>query len=157
MAQAEYSATAAPLVRQTDWLGRYRPRMRVSEQGSVVSVGDGIAWIKGLPSAAMEEILSFADGSHGVVFHLTEDLVGVIMLHQTAALTAGATVRLTGRSLSIPVDEALLGRVIDPLGSPLDGRENAAAGRTWKLRRHPSWRATSCMPRCTPASRSSTP
>jgi len=123
MAQAEYSATAAPLVRQTDWLGRYRPRMRVSEQGSVVSVGDGIAWIKGLPSAAMEEILSFADGSHGVVFHLTEDLVGVIMLHQTAALTAGATVRLTGRSLSIPVDEALLGRVIDPLGSPLDGRE----------------------------------
>ncbi len=123
MSRAEHSAQTAPIARQAEWLGRYRPRLRVSEQGSVVSVGDGIAWIKGLPSAAMEEILSFGDGSHGVVFHLTEDLVGVIMLHQTAALTAGSTVRLTRRPLSIPVDEALLGRVIDPLGSPLDGRE----------------------------------
>jgi F-type H+-transporting ATPase subunit alpha len=115
--------TGASLARQAEWLGRYQLRLHVLEQGAVVSVGDGIAWIKGLPSAAMEEILSFNDGSYGVVFHLAEDLIGAIMLHQTATLTAGTAVHLTRRQLSVPAGEALLGRVIDPLGIPLDGGE----------------------------------
>jgi len=123
MARADYFAGAVSVAKQAEWLSRYRLRLRVSEQGSVVSVGDGIAWIKGLPSAAMDEILGFDDGSQAVVFHLTQDLVGAIMLNQTASLTAGTAVQLTGRQLSIPVDETLLGRVIDPLGNPLDGNE----------------------------------
>jgi len=105
---------------QARWLDRYRPGLRISELGSVVSVGDGIAWITGLPTAAMDEILAFGDGSQALVFDLTEGLIGAILLHDTDALTAGTTVRRTGRTLSIPVGDALLGRIIDPLGTPLD-------------------------------------
>jgi F-type H+-transporting ATPase subunit alpha len=109
------------LERQAAWIKRYKPGLRVTEQGSVVSVGDGIAWIEGLPSAAMDEVLTFSDGSRAVVFQLNENLIGAILLLQTDALTAGTTVCLTGQQLSLPVGDALLGRVIDPLGNPLDG------------------------------------
>jgi len=108
------------LERQAEWLEHYQPRLRIHEQGRVVSVGDGIAWITGLPSAAMDEILSFEDGSQAMIFDLTEELIGAVLLHDTEALTAGTTVQRTGRTLSIPVGDALLGRVINPLGSPLD-------------------------------------
>jgi F-type H+-transporting ATPase subunit alpha len=87
----------------------------------VVSVGDGIAWVEGLPGAAMDELLAFDDGSRGIVFHLTRDMLGAILLQQTEALTGGTPVRSTGRQLSLPVGDALLGRVVDPLGMPLDG------------------------------------
>ena len=112
-----------PLARQARWLADYRPGLRIDELGAVVSVGDGIAWVRGLPSAAMEEVLHFGDGSRGVVFHLIEDLLGAVLLHQTPALTAGTPVQLTARTLAIPVGDALLGRVVDPLGTPLDGGE----------------------------------
>ena len=102
------------------WLEAYRFSLRIGERGSVVSVGDGIAWVRGLPGAAMDEILDFADGSQGMVFHLSEEMLGAILLHQTEALTAGTEVHLGRRSLGIPVGDALLGRVVDPLGSPLD-------------------------------------
>jgi F-type H+/Na+-transporting ATPase subunit alpha len=102
------------------WLEQYQFGLRIGERGSVVSVGDGIAWIRGLPDAAMDEILDFSDGSQGMVFHLTEEMLGAILLHQTEALTAGTEVHLGRRSLSIPVGDALRGRVVDPLGSPLD-------------------------------------
>ncbi len=113
----------SPLARQAQRLDDYRFDLRISEQGQVVSVGDGIAWIKGLPSAAMEEILLFDDGSRGMVYHLTENMLGAILLHQSEHLTAGTGVRLSRQSLTIPVGDALLGRVIDPLGTPLDGGE----------------------------------
>ncbi|HHJ16632.1 MAG TPA: F0F1 ATP synthase subunit alpha [Gammaproteobacteria bacterium] len=109
------------LERQADWLERYRPTLRVSERGSVVSVGDGIAWISGLPSAAMDDILSFEDGSRAMVFDLTETLIGAVLLHETKALGAGTRVELTGRTLNIAAGNSLPGRVIDPLGTPLDG------------------------------------
>jgi F-type H+/Na+-transporting ATPase subunit alpha len=110
------------LDRQARWLKRYRPRLRIDEVGSVVSVGDGIARISGLPSAAMDDVLAFSDGSRAMVFDLTEDLIGAVLLHETEALTAGTRVQRTGRSLSVPAGDALLGRIIDPLGTPLDGR-----------------------------------
>jgi F-type H+-transporting ATPase subunit alpha len=110
-----------PLARQEAWLEAYAPHLRVAEQGSVIAVGDGIAWIAGLPSAAMEDILEFEDGSRAMVFDLTEDRIGAVLLHETASLTAGTHARLSGRLLSLPVGDALLGRVIDPLGTPLDG------------------------------------
>ncbi len=103
------------------WLEQYRFRLRVTEQGTILAIGDGIARLKGLPSAAMEEILVFEDGSHAVVFALEEETLSAILLAQGEKLTAGSVAFLSGRRLSIPVGDALLGRVIDPLGVPLDG------------------------------------
>jgi F-type H+-transporting ATPase subunit alpha len=109
------------LERQAKWLDCYQPELRISEQGSVVSIGDGIAWITGLPSAAMDEVLVFADGSQAMVFDLTEGQIGAVLLYDSEALTAGTTVERTGRTLSVPVGDALVGRIIDPLATPLDG------------------------------------
>jgi F-type H+-transporting ATPase subunit alpha len=110
------------LQRQAQWLQGYSPGLRVSEQGRVLSVGDGIAWIDGLPTAAMDELLEFEDGSRALVFHLKTERLGAILLYQTERLTAGTRVALTGRRLELPVGDALLGRVVDPLGTPLDGQ-----------------------------------
>ena len=99
----------------------YRFTLRVTEQGTIASIGDGIARIKGLPSAAMDDILEFEDGSRAVVFALEPDNLSAILLSRSDKLTAGATAYLSGTRLSIPVGDALLGRVIDPLGAPLDG------------------------------------
>ncbi|MEF3074767.1 F0F1 ATP synthase subunit alpha [Methylobacter sp. Wu1] len=113
---------AADLVnKQSAWLDQYQPGLRVTEQGTVVTVGDGITWIKGLPSAAIEDILVFGDGSRAMVFDLNRDLVGAILLYETEALTAGTPVRLSKHAPSIPVGDTFIGRVVDPLGAPLDG------------------------------------
>ena len=119
------------LARQRQWLQSYEPGIRVSEQGTVVSVGDGITWIKGLPSAAMDDILYFADGSQAMVFDLTENLIGAVLLHDTEHLNAGTLVQRWGRTLGIPVGDDLLGRVIDPLGVPLDGASTPACS-SWQ-------------------------
>ncbi|MEZ5530105.1 MAG: hypothetical protein R3E57_09305 [Porticoccaceae bacterium] len=111
------------LQQQAQWLDNYQPGLRLHEQGEVVSVGDGIAWITGLPSAAMDDVLLFADGSRGMVFDLNENIIGAVLLQETDQLTAGTGVQRSGRTLSIPVGDELLGRVIDPLGNPLDGGE----------------------------------
>ena len=108
------------LERQAAWLKNYRPGLRLSERGHVVSVGDGIAWISGLPSAAMDDILNFEDGSQAMVFDLTEDSIGAVLLHETDALTSGTPVHRSGHTLSIPVGDGLLGRIINPLGLALD-------------------------------------
>lgn len=102
-------------------LQNYHFGLRVTEQGTIVAIGDGIARIKGLPSAAMEEILEFEEGSRAVVFSLEEDAINAILLAQGENLTAGSVALLSGRRLSIPVGEGLLGRIVDPLGTPLDG------------------------------------
>lgn len=104
-----------------DWLADYRFGPRLTEQGRVVAIGDGIVWIAGLPSAAMEEILNLEDGSRALVFHLEEELLGAILLHQSPRLSAGTPAYRSRRRLGIGVGDALLGRVIDPLGMPLDG------------------------------------
>ena len=104
-----------------DSLSAYRFGPRLTEQGRVTSIGDGIAWISGLPSAAMDEVLELEDGSRALVFHLEQKLLGAILLRQTSALSAGTLVHRSGGRLGIGVGDALLGRVIDPLGVPLDG------------------------------------
>lgn len=109
------------LVQKAESLRSYRFSLRIAERGVVVAVGDGIAWIKGLPSAAMDDILRFDDGSWAVVYDLTETRIGAILLHQTERLTAGTPVRRLRQTLDIPVGDALLGRVVDPIGEPLDG------------------------------------
>jgi F-type H+-transporting ATPase subunit alpha len=112
----EARGTARP-----NWLEEYRFGVRVTEQGTILSIGDGIARIQGLPSAAMEEILHFDDGSRAVVFSLERDTISAILLEQRETLTAGSVAYSSGRRLSVPTGDAMLGRVIDPLGVPLDG------------------------------------
>ncbi|MGZ8151810.1 MAG: F0F1 ATP synthase subunit alpha [Methylovulum sp.] len=121
------------LAQQTGWLAGYQPGVRVIEQGSVVSIGDGISWIKGLQSAAIEDILIFSDGSRGMVFDLNRDRIGAILLYQTDELTAGTMVHLAKHALSIPVGDEFLGRVVDPLGLPLDGLPAPAYSRRENL------------------------
>ena len=117
----EQFAAESLLDRRAAWLRSYRFGLRIAEQGTVVSVGDGIAWIDGLPSAGMDDVLDFEDGSRGLVVVLAKNLMGAILLHATDALTAGTLVHVSVRRLTIPTGDALLGRIIDPLGNPLDG------------------------------------
>ncbi|MGR9100554.1 MAG: F0F1 ATP synthase subunit alpha [Gammaproteobacteria bacterium] len=124
---------AGLLDRQSAWLENYRPKLRVSERGTVVSVGDGITWISGLPSAAMDDILLFEDGSMAMVFDLNQDRVGAVLLKDTESLTSGTAVHLAGRPLSIPVGESFIGRVVNPLGIPLDGLEQPPASQWQNL------------------------
>lgn len=113
----------SPLARLRTRLDDYRFDLRIEEQGSVVSIGDGIAWVRGLPSAAINELLDFGDGSRGIVFHLGAGVLGAVLIHQSGLLTAGTLVNLTGRQLNVPVGDALVGRVVDPIGLPLDSGE----------------------------------
>jgi len=99
----------------------YRFGLRLSERGEVVGIGDGIAWIRGLPSARLDELIGFDDGSTGLVFQLGRELLGAILLSQEHGVTAGMAVTHVGRTLAIGCGDALLGRVVDPLGNPLDG------------------------------------
>jgi F-type H+-transporting ATPase subunit alpha len=105
----------------SSWLAGYRPQLRISEIGKLVAIGDGIARIEGLPSAAMDEILRFDDGSEALVFDLGRKRIGAILLNQREGLAAGSSAHLTGRHLDIGVGDGFLGRVVDPLGHPLDG------------------------------------
>ncbi|BBA33537.1 ATP synthase F0F1 subunit alpha [Methylocaldum marinum] len=109
------------LARLGEQVEHYRFGLRLEEYGKVLSVGDGIAWIRGLPSAAMDELLMFGDGSRGLVFHLGNQRLGAILLEQTVGLASGSPVYLTGQRLALSVGDGLAGRVIDPLGKPLDG------------------------------------
>nr|WP_319537116.1 F0F1 ATP synthase subunit alpha [uncultured Vibrio sp.] len=120
----------SPLTQQARWLKDYKPGLRLEERGVVLSIGDGIARISGLPSAAMNDILTMEDGSQAMVFDLTEELVSAVLLHETSLLTAGTSVHHSSHPLSVPVGDSLLGRVIDPLGSPHDG-EAAPVPSAW--------------------------
>jgi F-type H+-transporting ATPase subunit alpha len=115
------SQEVLPIEARSDWLKKYNLQLRISEIGVVISVGDGIAWISGLPSASMDEIIRLEDGSKALVFHLAKERLGAILLRQTERLTAGTAAYLSGTQLSISVGDSFLGRVIDPLGEPLDG------------------------------------
>ena len=91
-------AAEAPsaIERSAERLRGYRFALRVAERGRVLSVGDGVAWIEGLPSAAMDELLRTEDGSTAQVFHLGRERIGAILLEQTTGLRAGAAAMLTG-------------------------------------------------------------
>jgi F-type H+-transporting ATPase subunit alpha len=100
----------------------FRSQIETSEVGRVVEVGDGIARVYGLSSAMSGEMVEFSNGVRGQVFNLEENSVGVIILGDYLGIAEGDEVRTTGKLLSVPVGNALLGRVVDPLGNPLDGK-----------------------------------
>ncbi len=101
---------------------QYRSELDVSEIGKVLEVGDGIAQIYGLSNAMAAEMLKFENGATGQVFNLDENSIGVVILGDYLGIKEGDQVRRTGELLSVPVGEAMLGRVVDPLGRPLDGK-----------------------------------
>lgn len=100
----------------------YEQQLSDSSTGTVLSVGDGIARIHGLEKAMAGELLDFGGGTVGMVFNLEEDSVGSVIFGPGRDIKEGQTVKTTGRVVEVPVGEALLGRVVDTLGNPLDGK-----------------------------------
>src|ERR1700683_4344576 len=100
----------------------FRGQLATSEVGRVLEVGDGIARCYGLSTAMAGEMVEFSNGVRGLVFNLEENSVGVIILGDYLEIAEGDEVKTTGELLSVPVGEALIGRVVDPLGNPLDGK-----------------------------------
>jgi F-type H+-transporting ATPase subunit alpha len=91
------------------------------EVGTVIDAGDGIAHVEGLPSAMTNELLEFEDGTQGIALNLDVRNIGVVVLGDFGGIEEGQQVRRTGQVLSVPVGEGYLGRVVDPLGKPIDG------------------------------------
>ena len=100
----------------------YQTDVDVSEVGTVISVGDGIARIYGLENAMSGELVEFSNGVNGMVLNLEEDNVGCVILGPFTEITEGTQVKRTGRIMEVPVGEAMIGRVVNPLGQPLDGK-----------------------------------
>src|SRR5215475_2111791 len=104
-----------------NYVSSYSPEVSREEVGVVTDTGDGIAHVEGLPSAMTNELLEFEDGTLGVALNLDEREIGVVILGDFAHIEEGQQVRRTGNVLSVPVGDAFLGRVVDPLGHPIDG------------------------------------
>ena len=98
------------------------PRSRPKTVGRVLEVGDGIAYVSGLPKAGVNELLEFEDGTLGLALNLDEESIGAVVLGAAEDVEEGQTVKATGRILSVPVGDGLLGRVVNALGEPIDGR-----------------------------------
>ena len=107
----------------------------VSGVGTIVEVGDGIAQIYGLSGALASELLEFPGGVMGMAFNLEEETVGALILGDYTSLKEGDQVKTTGRVVEVPVGDALIGRVVSPLGEPLDGKGPIAATRTRPVER----------------------
>ncbi|HVY93292.1 MAG TPA: F0F1 ATP synthase subunit alpha [Bryobacteraceae bacterium] len=105
----------------------YEKAVNVAETGSVISVGDGIARIYGLENVMAGELIEFKGGVSGIALNLEEDQVGAVLLGEYAGIKEGDEVRRTGRIMSVPVGEAMIGRVVDALGNPIDGKGPIAA------------------------------
>jgi F-type H+-transporting ATPase subunit alpha len=100
----------------------YKPAFEISEVGSVIEAGDGIARVDGLSAVRAQELVQFANGIMGIAFNLEYDSVGVIIMGEYSGIDEGMTVRSTGQIASLPVGEALIGRVVNALGQPIDGK-----------------------------------
>jgi len=113
-----------------DQLGDYSLDVDVTEVGTVVSVGDGIARIHGIEGAMSTEMLEFPNGVYGIALNLEESSVGAVLLGETTAIKEGDTVKRTGRIISVPVGDQMLGRVVNALGQPIDGKGPIATSET---------------------------
>jgi len=100
----------------------FKPSIESEQVGRVLEVGDGIARVAGLPNAAVNELLEFEGGALGLALNLEEDNIGAVVLGKADEVEEGQLVTATGRILSIPVGDALLGRVVNPLGVAIDGK-----------------------------------
>ena len=123
MAEVNPAEVSAILKRQ---LSGFESKASLDEVGTVLTVGDGIANIYGLANAQYGELVQFESGLEGIVLNLEEDNVGVVLLGPAKEIKEGSTVKRTQRIASINVGEGIVGRVVDTLGAPIDGkgREN---------------------------------
>ena len=103
-------------------LDGWSPSVEAETIGYVLSIGDGVARVAGLPGAMASEILEFPGGLTGIALNLDETSIGAVLMGDSSHVEEGDEVRSTGRVLSVPVGDALLGRVIDPIGNPIDGK-----------------------------------
>jgi F-type H+-transporting ATPase subunit alpha len=109
------------------YVSSYSPDASREEVGTVAETGDGIAQVEGLPSAMTNELLEFEDGTLGVALNLDVREIGVVILGDASHIEEGQQVKRTGEILSVPVGDGFLGRVVDPLGAPLDGQGDIVA------------------------------
>ncbi len=100
----------------------YRSEIELSDTGTVITVGDGIANIHGLEKCMSNELLEFSDGVYGIALNLEQDFVAAVLLGSDINIKEGDTVKRTGKIVSVPVGDALLGRVVNALGQPIDGK-----------------------------------
>src|SRR5499427_5057135 len=100
----------------------YESRIAVDEVGTVMSLGDGIARIHGLDKVMAGELLQFPHGVSGIAMNLEEDQVGSVLLGDYTEIKEGDEVKRTGRIMSVPVGDAMIGRVVNSLGQPIDGK-----------------------------------
>ncbi|MBX7160520.1 MAG: F0F1 ATP synthase subunit alpha [Acidimicrobiia bacterium] len=117
------------------YVAGYKAEIDVEQVGTVIEVGDGIARVSGLPGVMSNEIVEFENGVSGLALNLEEDNVGVVVLGPSEEIEERMNVRSTGRILSVPVGDEMLGRVVDPLGRPIDGKGpiNTSATRLLEL------------------------
>jgi len=116
-------------------LGAFTPQLTSREVGTIMKVSTGIATVSGLPSVGFEELIEFSGGVFGIAFNIDEDEVGVVLLGDYRHLHAGDEVERTGRVMDVAVGDALLGRVVDPLGRPLDGSGPVATNERLPIER----------------------
>jgi F-type H+-transporting ATPase subunit alpha len=130
----ELTITASEI---TDALKRhvdeYSPEVGAEQIGRIIEVGDGIARVSGLPRVAVNELLEFEDGTVGLAMNLDEESIGAVVLGSVDRLEEEQVVRATGRILSVPVGDAMLGRVVSALGEPLDGKGPVATTETRRM------------------------
>ena len=112
---------------------KYKADLKIEEAGYVFQVGDEIAWVSGLDKAMSGEMVEFENGERGLAFNLEMEYIGVIILGNPLKIKEGNRVYLTGKLLSIPVGEALIGRVVNPIGTPLDGGKSVETTEFWPM------------------------
>jgi F-type H+-transporting ATPase subunit alpha len=113
----------------------FTPQLRPREVGTITSVATGIAKVSGLPGVAFEEVLKFSDNFYGIAFNVDEDEIGVVLLGDYWQLHAGDEVERRGHVMDVPVGDELIGRVVDPLGRPLDGNGPVASSKRLPIER----------------------
>src|SRR5206468_7966243 len=114
-------------------ISQFQQKVQVSEVGTVIEVGDGIARIYGLQNAMAGELLEFENGIMGQVFNLEEDSIGAVIFGNYLEIKEGDTVKSTSRLLEVPVGDAVIGRVVNPLAEPLDGGPAIVSKETRKM------------------------
>src|SRR6476661_7464747 len=114
-------------------LSNFEKRLDVSETGTVVSVGDGVAKVYGLEKAMAGELVEFGGGVNGMVLNLEEESVGIAILGDDTQVKEGSVVKRTNKIVQVPVGEELLGRVVNALGMPVDGKGEIRAKQARKI------------------------
>ncbi|MBX3394847.1 MAG: F0F1 ATP synthase subunit alpha [Phycisphaerae bacterium] len=114
-------------------IAQFSDQLQAAEVGRVIGVGDGVTQIYGLSNAMAGEMVEYQNGAIGQVMNLEENSVGAVVLGDYLGVKEGDVVKATGRLLSVPVGEALIGRVVDPLGRPLDGKGPIKSSQNWPL------------------------